>query len=68
MFVHRTVSDDQDVSLGLLRRPAQQLQDIAALDDDFGSDAHVLLKLGDLLGGEADNQTGLALPAFLPRL
>jgi hypothetical protein len=49
------VSDDQDVSLRLLCRSVQQLRDIAAIDDDFGLRAHVLLKLGDLFGGEADD-------------
>ena len=39
------VSDDQDVGFRLLRRPVQQLRDIAAIDDDFGLRAHVLLKL-----------------------
>ena len=50
-----TVSDDQDVRLRLLSRSVQQLRDIAAIDDDFGLRAHVLLKLGDLFGGKADD-------------
>ena len=51
----RAVSDDQDVSLCLLRRSVQRLRNIAAIDDDLGLRAHVLLKLGDLFGGEADD-------------
>ena len=51
----RNVSDDQNVGLGSLRRPIQQLRDIAAIDDDFGLRAYVLLKLGDLFGGETDD-------------
>jgi hypothetical protein len=31
-----TVSDDQDIGIGLLCRPIQQFRDIAAIDDDFG--------------------------------
>src|ERR1039457_5377593 len=51
----RAVSDDQDVSLRLLCRSVQQLRNIAAIDDDFGLRAHVLLKLGDLFDGVADD-------------
>ena len=45
--------DDQDVRLGSLRRLVQQLRDIAAIDDDFGVGADLLLKLGDLFVGGA---------------
>jgi hypothetical protein len=55
------VSDNQDISLGSLCGSVQQLRDIAAIDDDVGLRAQVLLKLGDLFGGEADD-------LFLPRL
>jgi len=51
----RSVSDDQDISLRSLRRSVQQLRDIAAIDGDFGLRAHILLKLGDHFGGEADD-------------
>ena len=56
MAANRIVSDDQDVSLSLFGRSVQQLRDIAVIDDDFGLRAHVLLKLGDLLSGEADDR------------
>jgi len=55
MAAPRTVSDDQEVSLDPLRRPVQQFRDIAAIDDDLGLRANLLLKVGDLLGGEADD-------------
>ena len=42
-------------SLCLLRRPVQHLRDIAAIDDDFGLCAYLLLKLGDLFGSKADD-------------
>ena len=55
MAAPRNVSDNQDVSLRSLRRSVQQLRNIATIDDDFGLSAYVLLKLGDLFDGEAND-------------
>ena len=51
-----SVSDDQDVRLGLLRGPIQQLWDIAAIDDDFGLRARHPLDLSDLFDGDPDDR------------
>ena len=49
--------DDQEVTFGLLRCSVQQLMHIATINDYLGLGAHLLLKFGDLLGGEADESS-----------
>jgi len=53
---NRTVSDDQEVTLGLLCSSVQQRMHIAAINDYFCLGAHILLKLGNLRGGVADER------------
>ena len=55
MAAPRKVSDDQDVQLSFALLLGSTVRDIAAIDDEFGVRSHVLRKLGNFFGGEADD-------------